>query len=125
RTRSRLRARKPSSPTTTFNARVSPVLSATSASNALPACETNPSPSALTFTVIWRPACVTFMVILPSRPCEHQQPAQCLLRRTVKRPRPSGPLLLHERSGLGRMYRRRNGRPRLLLVGTYDGGRLP
>ena len=50
--------------------------------------------------MIWRPACVTFKVILPSRPCEHQQPAQCLLRRTVKRPRPSGPLLLHERSGL-------------------------
>ena len=78
-----------------------PDLSATCASNALPACETNPSPSALTFTMIWRPACVTFIVILPSRPCEHQQPAQCPLRRTVKRPRPSGPLLLHERSGLG------------------------
>ena len=26
-----------------------------------------------------------------------------VLRRTVKRPRPSGPLLFHERSGLGRM----------------------
>jgi hypothetical protein len=39
-------------------------------------------------------------VILPSRSCGLQHHAESLLRRTVKRPRPPGPLLLHEQSGL-------------------------
>src|SRR5918994_1380857 len=82
------------------SARVSPTLSATRASSALPACDTRPAPSGVTSTVIWRPSCVTFTVILPSRSFRLQQPEESLLRRTVKRPRPSGPLLLHARSGL-------------------------
>ena len=75
-------------------------LIATRASSALPACETNPSPSGVTSTVKRRPARVTFKVILPSRSFRLQHPEESLLRRAVKRPRPTGPLLLHARSGL-------------------------
>ena len=77
---------------------VSPSRSAASASSAAPACET--SPSGATSTVKRRPSRVTFEVILPSRSCRLQHPAESLLRRTVKRPRPSGPQLLHAPSGL-------------------------
>src|SRR5690242_617864 len=70
------------------------VVAATRASRALPACETSPSPSGVTSTVKRRPTCVTFKVILPSRSFELRQPEEFLLRRTVQRPRSSGPQLL-------------------------------
>ena len=55
----------------------------------------------MTSTFIWRPSCVTFKVILPSRSFDHRQAEESLLRRTVPRPRSSGPRLFHARSGLG------------------------
>ena len=52
--------------------------------------------------MIWRPACITFKVNLPVWFDELQQPEESLPARTLKRPRPTGPLLFHERSALAR-----------------------
>ena len=49
------------------SARVSPSLSATCASSALPACDTKPAPSAVTSTVTGRPSRITFKVNLQAR----------------------------------------------------------
>ena len=95
------RPRRSRTPTNaTERSRVSPTRSATSPSNAAPAWETKPSPSAATSTVKLRPLRCTFKVNLPSRSCGRRTPTESPLRRTVPRPRPSGPQLLHERSGL-------------------------
>ena len=95
------RPRRSRTPTSAAErSRVSPTRSATSPSNAAPACETKPSPSAATSTVKLRPSRCTFKVNLPSRSCGRRTPTESPLRRTVPRPRPSGPQLLHERSGL-------------------------
>src|SRR4051794_18602489 len=82
------------------SARVSPVFSATPTSNALPACDTKPSPSDVTSTVKRRPSRITFKVTLPSSHLGPRHTEECRLRRTVQRPRSSGPQLLHEQSGL-------------------------
>ena len=87
-------------PARTTAPRVSPTRSATSASNAAPACDTKPSPSAVTSTVNRRPSRCTLKVNLPSSILQASKPAESLLRRTVPRPRPPGPRLLHARSGL-------------------------
>jgi hypothetical protein len=83
----------------TDSASISPSRSAASAGSAA-ACDTSPTPSGATSTVKRRPSRCTFKVILPSRSFEPQQPEESLLRRTVQRPRPPGPLLRHVRSGL-------------------------
>jgi hypothetical protein len=87
-------------PSSLESARVRPVLSATCANNAVPACDTNPSPSATTSTFIWRPSRVTFKVILPSSIPGPQQAQESPRRRTVPRPRPPGPRPFHATSGL-------------------------
>jgi hypothetical protein len=61
------------------SARVSPVLSATRASSVLPACETNPAPSALTSPVKTRPSRVTFKVNLQARDQDLRQAQESLL----------------------------------------------
>src|SRR3954447_3041664 len=83
------------------NAAVRPSLSAASANSPAPACDTSPSPSDATSTVKRRPSRDTLKVILPSRGFDLRHAEESLLNRTVRRPRPPGPQLLHARSGLG------------------------
>ena len=78
--RSRTRARPRES------ALVSPLRSASSASSPLPACDTRPSPSALTSTVNLRLSRCTLKVILLSLGTGLPQPAESLLSRTKSRP---------------------------------------
>ena len=91
------RARPPARPTAPRSARPGrPPRPATPRRRATP----DPSPSAATSTVKRRPSRCTFKVNLPSSVLRLRQPAESLLRRTVQRPRPPGPQLLHARSGL-------------------------
>jgi hypothetical protein len=69
------------------SARVSPTLSATWPSSALPACETRPAPSAVTSTVTERPSRITLKVNLQARDPGLQQSQESLLCRTFPRPR--------------------------------------
>src|SRR4051794_1944136 len=71
------------------------------------ACDTSPPPSGTTSTVKRRPSRCTFKVIPPEPGLRTSAPEDSLLRRTVERPRSTGPLLRHERSGLDRLYVRR------------------
>ncbi len=79
-----------------------------------PACDTSPSPSDATSTVKRRPSRCTLKVILPSRGFDLRHAEESLLSRTVQRPRPPGPQLLHARSGLGN---RTTSAPRVEHVG--------
>ena len=78
---------------------ISPVLSATRANSAHPACETSPSPSGTTSTLIWRPSRVTFKVILQARFQGLDNP-RIPAQADSQRPRPPGPQLLNAKSGL-------------------------
>jgi Transposase, Mutator family len=69
------------------SARVSPSLSATCPSSALPACDTNPAPSAVTSTVTQRPSRITLKVTSKARDQGLQQSQESLLCRTFPRPR--------------------------------------
>src|SRR5665213_4327540 len=82
------------------NAPVSPRLSATCATSAVPACETKPAPSDVTSTVTARPSRITFKVNLQARDQGPSTSPRIPAQPDVSAPPLAGGAVLTARPGL-------------------------